>query len=35
MKHLVELARRVVRMIRTRRRPPPYHDYPRFPNSFC
>jgi hypothetical protein len=34
MKHLVELARRAVQMITTRRRPPP-HPGPRIPNSFC
>jgi hypothetical protein len=34
MKHLVELARRAVRMIATRRRPPP-HRRRDFPESFC
>jgi hypothetical protein len=34
MKHLVELARRAVRMITTRRRPPP-GSARRVPNSFC
>jgi hypothetical protein len=34
MKHLVELARRAVRMITTRRRPPP-RSSSRLPNSFC
>jgi len=35
MTNFMMLARRAVRMLTLRRRPPPGRRYPRIPNSFC
>lgn len=35
MKNFMMLARRAVRMLTLRRRPPPDRSYSRIPNSFC
>jgi hypothetical protein len=35
MRTWIMLARRTVRMLTLRRRPPPGRSYPRIPNSFC